>query len=133
MLAKSIGRAASAPAPAPRSPPHGVRAPPSPQKRSRGSRRSRPPPPPPRETATYWIRRCATQLFLSSIPVAILSIFFRQLVVGERTITAIINFLVLGGSSTFVAYLYFEMEKLAKAQVKTVDEDHPMAREGRRT
>ena len=82
---------------------------------------------------TYWIRRYATLLFLSSIPVAILSIFFRQLVVGERTITAIVNFIVLGGSSTFVAYLYFEMEKIAKAQVKTVDEDHPMAREGRRT
>ena len=52
---------------------------------------------------------------------------------GERTITAIVNFLVLGGSSAAVAYLYLEMEKLAKAQVKTVDEDHPMAREERRT
>ena len=45
-----------------------------------------------------------------SIPVAVLSIFFRQLVVGERTITAVINFVVLGGSSTFVACLYFEMK-----------------------
>ena len=58
---------------------------------------------------------------------SILSIFFRQLVVGERTITAIINFIILGGSSAAVAYLYFEMEQLAKAKVRKIDKDHPLA------
>ena len=77
--------------------------------------------------ATYWIRRMAAQLFLSSIPVAVLSIFFRQLVVGERTITAIINFIILGGSSAAVAYLYFEMDQLAKAKVRKV-KDHPLTK-----
>ena len=70
----------------------------------------------------------ATQLFLSSIPVAVLSIFFRQLVVGERTITAVVNFVLLGGSAAGVTYLYFEMDKLATTHVRDVDPDHPVAR-----
>ena len=78
--------------------------------------------------ATYWIRHMATQLFLNSIPVAVLSIFFRQLVVGERTITAVVNFVLLGGSAAGVTYLYFEMDKLAKTHVRDVDPDHPVAR-----
>ena len=48
--------------------------------------------------------------------------------VGERTITAVINFIILGGSSAAVAYLYFEMEQLAKAKVRKIDKDHPLTR-----